>query len=232
MLNLGQNRRSFVPCDIVFLCGWHCETIGHLLYVASSLMHHFIAIGELKQKLHSGNAQFGSKLAIFLSRVTLKIDWWPWKTIGHLFYATSSFVHHLVTIVEFNLELQSRNAQFGSKSTIFWASWTWNLNDDLEKQKGFSPKRHLTLCIISSSYVNSNSSCSPEKDKLGYDICDLDLWPMTLTFCMDITFVIGNNSWKFRDDTMTGTYWKRCDRQTERQTDRQTDGQTDRKRCS
>ena len=41
---------------------------------------------------------------------------------------------------------------------------------------------------------------------------------------MDITFVIGNNSWKFCDDTMTGTYWKRCDRQT----DRQTGGQTER----
>ena len=35
--------------------------------------------------------------------------------------------------------------------------------------------------------------------------CDLDLWPMTFTFCMDTTSVIGNNSWKFRDDTMMGT---------------------------
>ena len=31
--------------------------------------------------------------------------------------------------------------------------------------------------------------------KLGHDLCDLDISPMTLTFCMDITFVIGNNSW-------------------------------------
>ena len=119
---LGSKSAIYCPVWHWFLCGWPCETIGHLFYVASSFMHHFIAIGELKQKLHSGNAQFGSKLAIFLSRVTLKIDWWPWITIGHLFYAPSSFVHHLVTIVEFNLELQSRNAQFGSKSTIFWAS--------------------------------------------------------------------------------------------------------------
>ena len=37
---------------------------------------------------------------------------------------------------------------------------------------------------------------------LGYDLCDLDLWLMTLTFCMGITSVIGNNSWKFRDDTI------------------------------
>ena len=46
---------------------------------------------------------------------------------------------------------------------------------------------------------------SPETAKLGYDLCDLDIWSMTLTFCMDITFVIGNISWKFCGDTMTGT---------------------------
>ena len=32
---------------------------------------------------------------------------------------------------------------------------------------------------------------------------------------MDITFDHGNNSWKFHDDTMMGTWWKRCDRQTD-----------------
>ena len=31
----------------------------------------------------------------FSARVTLKFNGWPWKTIGHLFYSTSSFVHHL-----------------------------------------------------------------------------------------------------------------------------------------
>ena len=41
------------------------------------------------------------------------------KTIGHLFYATSSFVYHFVPIGEFKFELQSGNAQFGSNSTIF-----------------------------------------------------------------------------------------------------------------
>ena len=51
----------------------------------------------------------------------------------------------------------------------------------------------------------SNWSYSPESVKLGVDFCDLDLLPLTLTFCMDGTFVIGNNSWKFRDDTMLET---------------------------
>ena len=75
--------------------------------------------------------------------------------------------------------------------------------------------------------MNSNWSYSPETVKLGRDLCDLDLWPLTLTFCMDVTFVIGNNSCKFHDDTMMGTWWKRCDRRTDGQTDRQTDRRTD-----
>ena len=33
-----------------------------------------------------------------LSCVTLKLDGRPWKTIGHLFSVTSSFVHHFITI--------------------------------------------------------------------------------------------------------------------------------------
>ena len=56
------------------------------------------------------NAEFGSKSKICFSRVTLKFDGWPWKTIGHLFYATSSFVQHFVATDEFKLELQSGNA--------------------------------------------------------------------------------------------------------------------------
>ena len=113
---------------------WPWKTIGHLYYATSSSLHHFVVIGEFKLELQSGNAQIGSKSTIFFSRVTLQFDVWPWKTIGHLFYSTSSFVHHLVTIGVLKLELQSGNAQFGSNSKIFRAVWPWNLTDDLEKQ--------------------------------------------------------------------------------------------------
>ena len=37
------------------------------------------------------------------------------------------------------------------------------------------------LCMISSPYVNSNWSYGPETAKLDFDLCDLDLWPLTLT---------------------------------------------------
>ena len=39
--------------------------------------------------------------------------------IGHFFYTTSSFVHHFKSIGEFKLDLQTRNAQFGSELVIF-----------------------------------------------------------------------------------------------------------------
>ena len=59
------------------------------------------------------------KIADYLSCGTLKFDGWPSKTIGHLLQSTPSFVHHFKAIGQFKLELQSGNAQFGSKSAIF-----------------------------------------------------------------------------------------------------------------
>ena len=64
--------------------------------------------------------------------MTLKFDGWPRKIIGHLFYTTWSFVHHFKSIGVFKLELQSGNAQFRSKSDIFFSrvtlkfdGWPW-----------------------------------------------------------------------------------------------------------
>ena len=94
---------------------WPWKTIGHIFSATSSFVLHFIAIYQFKMELQSGNAKFGSKLAIFLSRVTLKFDGWPWKTIEHLFYATSSFVYHFIAFCEIKMKLQSRNTKFGSK---------------------------------------------------------------------------------------------------------------------
>ena len=75
------------------------------------------------------------KIGDLLSRVTSKFDGWPWKTIGHLLHTTWSFVHHFKATGEFKLELQSGNAQFGSKLAIFCPMWPWNLTDDLENNR-------------------------------------------------------------------------------------------------
>ena len=76
--NLSQNRRFFVPLALKF-DRWPRKIIGYLFYATSSFVHHFTTIGDFKLELQSGNAQFGSKSAMFFSRVTLKFDGWPWK---------------------------------------------------------------------------------------------------------------------------------------------------------
>ena len=45
--------------------GWPWKNVGHLFSTTLSFVWHFKAIGIFKLELRSGNAQFGSKLAIF-----------------------------------------------------------------------------------------------------------------------------------------------------------------------
>ena len=131
--NLGQNRWCFVPCYLeiwwMTLENNRASLLCCFKLCATFHSHRWIQTGVTVWK-----RPIRVKIDDFLSRVTLQFDVWPWKTKGHLFYATSSFVHHFVAIGDFKLELQSGNAQFGSKWTIFRAVWPWNLTDDLEKE--------------------------------------------------------------------------------------------------
>ena len=113
--SIGVKIGDFLSGVIFKFDGSPWKTIVHLFCTTLSYVHHFNAIGEFKLELQSGNAKFRSKSVIFLSRMTLKFDGWLWKITGHLFYTTSSFVHHFKAIGEFKLELQSGHAQFGSK---------------------------------------------------------------------------------------------------------------------
>ena len=167
-LNSGKNRRFFVPCDLEI---WRMtlKKRGHLSCAASSWVHHFIAIGELKLELQTNLSQNG--------RYFMSCDLEIW-----------------------GMTLKNNRAPL---------------------------LQHQALCIIFSPCVNSNWNYGPETAKWGHDLCDLDLLPLTFTFCMDITSVNGKNSWKFQDDTITGTLWKRC----KSRTDVQADGQKCSKSC-
>ena len=63
-----------------------------------------------------------------ISPCDLEIWWMPRKTKRHLLYTPSSFVHHLKSIGEFKLELQSGNAQFRSKLAICLSHVTLKFN--------------------------------------------------------------------------------------------------------
>ena len=65
---------DILSCVTLTFDGWPWKTIGHLFYVASGIVHHFITIGEFKLKLQSGNAQFDQN-----RRFTVLCDleiWW------------------------------------------------------------------------------------------------------------------------------------------------------------
>ena len=147
------------------------KTIGHLFYFASSFVHHFTAISEFKLELESGNAQFWSKSTIFFSRVTLKFNGWPSKTIGHLFYATSSFVHHFIPIGEFKFELQSGNAQFGSKSTIFLAVWPIILRMTLKNNRA-SLLCYFKLCVSFRTHWGIETGVTVRKRSIWFKLDD------------------------------------------------------------
>ena len=115
--NLGQIRRFLEPCDLE---DWRMTSNK----------------ANLRDLIAATGLVISNSIQIvnFSACVTVKFDGWPCKTTGHLFYATSSCVHHFVPIGEFKLKLQSGNAQSGSNLTIFRAMRPWNLRDDLAKQ--------------------------------------------------------------------------------------------------
>ena len=118
LLKLDSNRQFFSPCDLEIW--WmtpknnRAPLLCYFKLFALFRSHWWIQTGVTVRK-----RLIWVKTDDFLSRVTLKFDGRPSKTIGNLFYATLSFLHHFAAIGEFKLDLQSRNAQSGTKSTIF-----------------------------------------------------------------------------------------------------------------
>ena len=116
---LDTTRRFFSPCDLeiwwMIPKNYRAPLLHCIKLCASAQIPRWIQTGVVVQK-----RSIRVKIGEFLSCVTLKFDAWPWKTIWHLFYATLSFAHHFKAICEFKLELQFENAQFESKSAIFF----------------------------------------------------------------------------------------------------------------
>ena len=122
-LNLGQNQRFLEPCDLAIwrmtLKNNRATLLCYFKLCASFRSHWWIQTGDTVRRW-----PIWVKIDNFWSCVTLQFDVWPWKTVGQLFYSTSSFVHHFVASV-FKHELQSGNAQFGSNVTLEFDGWPW-----------------------------------------------------------------------------------------------------------
>ena len=169
------------------------------------------------------------KIGDFLSRVTMKFEEWPWKAIGHLFYATSSFMHHFVATGELKLKLQSGNAQFGSKSTIlelcdleiWWMTLKNNRAPLLSNIKLYASFHHH-MWIQTGVTVRKRLSWVMTSMTLTFD-----LWPWPFAWTSLLSLVI-------TPENFVTIGWQEHSEKgvTDRWTDRQTDRQTDRKACS
>ena len=85
---------NFSACVTLKFDGWPKKTIGHVFYTMSSFVNHFKSIAEFKLELQSGNAQFGSILAIFFPV-------WPWNLMDNIGkqQGTSSILHQALCII-------------------------------------------------------------------------------------------------------------------------------------
>ena len=81
----------------------------------------------------------------------------------------------------------------------FFSPWPWNSMDDLKKRHLFSATssfvhNSVAICDFKSELRSGNAQIG---GKICFGLCDLILWHITLTFCLDITFINGNYSWNF-----------------------------------
>ena len=105
---------------------------------------------------YSLETQNSSKKWEFLPQVNLTFDGWPWKSIGHHCYTTSSFEYNFRAIVEFKLEWLSGKSDWGQ-------NWQFLLPCDLKiwqmtlKNNRVPSLWHFKLCA---------SFCSIDEFKL------------------------------------------------------------------
>ena len=108
----------FVPCDLEIW--WitfkknKAPLVCCLKLCASFHSHQWIRTGVTVRK-----RLMRVKIDNFLSCVTLKFDGWHRKTIGHLFYAMLSHVHHFKAIGEFKPKFTVRKCSIRVKISDF-----------------------------------------------------------------------------------------------------------------
>ena len=135
----------------------------------------------------------------FFSHVMSKFDRWHWKTIGHLFYATSSFVFHFIAICQLKMELQPGNAKFGSKSVIFCPVW-----EDLEIWwMTLKNNRAYLLCYFKfcASFRNHLSIQN------GVTVRKRQIWVKIGDFLSRVTLKFGGWPWKTIGHLFYATSW-------------------------
>ena len=158
-------------------------------------MHYFATIVELKLELQSRSAQFGSQSAIFGPVCYFRL--------GELFH-NHRWIQTRVTV---------RKRPIWVKIGNFWSRMTlkfdgWKAINHLFYDSSNCVHHFIATCEFKLELQSGNSlivfwSLWPWPFYLW-------TWPLARTSLLSVVI-------QFHDDTMTGTLWKRCDRQTDGQ---------------
>ena len=110
-------------------------------------------------------------------------------------------MHHFIAISETKLELQSGNAQFGSKSANF--CFTATLKFDRWHWKIIGWLFYATSSYVCHFVANYEFKMVMVRKhlnwvKICFDLRDLDLWYLTLTFCMNMALSMVITTENFR----------------------------------
>ena len=111
--------------------------------------------------------------------MTLKFNGWPWKTIGHLLYATSSFVHYFKAISELKLELLEMPIS-GQNWHFFKIGWMTLKNNRAPILCHFNlcASFHSNWCIQTGVTIQKRSILG--QNRRIFFPCDLEIWWITL----------------------------------------------------
>ena len=161
------------------------KTIGHLFFTTSSFVHHFKSINEVKLELQSGNAQFESRLAIFVMR---DLDIW-WMTLKNnraplLYYIKICAAFHSYWYIKTGVTV--RKCQIRVKIGDFFVprdleNWQMTLKNN---------RAPLVCCFKLCASFHSHwwiqTGVTVRKRRIWVKIsdflppCDLEIWQMTL----------------------------------------------------
>ena len=170
----------------------------------------------------------------FWSRVTLKFDRWPWKSIGLLSFAASSFVHHFIAIGKFKLGLQSGKSPIWVKiegcsleTLNSDQNWWFFVPCDLEigrmtLENNRAPLlSNIKLCASFHRHIWIQTGVTVQKRLSGVmtsATLNSDLWPWPFVWTSHLLSVITLENCRMI------RWWKHSEKGvTDRRTDRQTD---------
>ena len=172
---------------------WPRKTIGCLFCA-----HHFLAVCVFPRKLQSGNVQFGSKSSNFVACVTLKFTRWPWKQKGVSsvpFMLCALFRRHLwienIGTVQ-KRPMRVKIVDILARVALKFNGWHWKATMHIFHNTSICVHNFVAICRFKLELGSTNAWIGEK------------MTSVTFTFCMNITSVNGNNSWKFHDDAMRG----------------------------